>query len=90
MSAVIALFGFIFVCAIALAVFAAAISLIKIGFHVILWPFKLLFLPILAIVLIIKLTVLLAIGAVLAAVLLPIIILFLIFAAPFLLAASIP
>ena len=89
MSAVIALFGFVLVCAIALAVFAAAISLIKITFHVILWPFKLLFLPILAIVLIIKLAALLVIGAVLVAVLLPIIILVLIFAAPFLLVSSI-
>ena len=89
MSALIALFGFVAVCAIALAVIGAAVFMIKMGFHIILWPLKLLFLPILAIVLIIKLAFLLAIGAVIVAVLLPIIILGLIVAAPFLLAASI-
>ncbi len=68
------------------AVLVAAL-LFKAALHIALLPLKLLFLPFLAIMILVKVAVLFAVGAVLFAVLLPLLILGAIVAAPFLIAS---
>ena len=73
-------------------VFGAAALAMKVMLKIALLPFKLLFLPVIAVVLIVKFAVLLAIGvamgAVILAILIPLAVLFLIFAGPILLISA--
>jgi len=81
MFALITLIAFCFVC-------VAATVALKLAFKIILLPLKLLFLPILAIVVLVKFAVLFALGIALIAVLIPLAILFAIFVGPFLLLSA--
>ena len=68
--------------------FFAVVMIVKTVVHVALWPLKLLFLPFLLVGLVIKLAFLLTVGAMVLAVLIPLAILLLLFAAPFLLISA--
>ncbi len=77
---------FLAMCAVGLLLFVSIA--LKCAFKLVLLPFKLLFLPILAVVFIVKFAVLLAIVGVVIAVLIPIAILLVIFVGPFLLISA--
>ena len=76
----------------AVCVFGAAALALKVMLKIALLPFKLLFLPLIAIVVIVKFAVLLAVGvafgAIILAVLIPLAVLFLIFVGPILLISA--
>jgi hypothetical protein len=65
-----------------------AVAALKLVFRLILFPVKILLLPLILIAVIVKFAVLLAIGAVIAAVLIPVAILVAIFAIPFVIASA--
>ncbi len=88
MGTLITLFGLLFVAAVCVAVFAMVGLVMKLAIHAVLLPFKIILLPILAVVLIVKIALILTALTVALAVLLPLMILIGIIAAPFALIAA--
>src|SRR5262249_18283058 len=83
MLTLMSLIAFLFIAFCAVAVFSMAMLALKLTLKVVLLPLKLLFIPILAIALIVKLALLLTVGVVILAFVIPIVILAAIFVAPF-------
>ncbi len=81
------LFALAVIGTIAFSAVLIAAFLFKATLHIVLLPLKLLFLPFLAVIILVKVAVLFAVGAVLFALLLPLLILGAIFATPFLIAS---
>lgn len=79
------LMGLAFVGVIVFSAFILAMVLIKATVHVVLLPLKLIFLPFLAVLVLVKIAILLTVGAVVFAILLPLLIVGGLLAAPFLL-----
>jgi hypothetical protein len=83
MFAFAALCALLFAGAICFALVFAVGAIVKVAFHAILWPLKLLLLPFLLIAVVIKLALVLALAGIVIAVLVPLAILAVLIAAPF-------
>ncbi len=82
------LFGLMMAGLVCLAVFVVALTIFNVAIHAIFWPLKLLLLPFVIVAVVIKVALLLTVAAVVVAVLIPIGIVVLLFAGPFLLVSA--
>ena len=79
---VLTLFTFLFAGAIFMALVAAAVALFKFSFHAVFWSLKLLMLPVLLVFLVVKLAFIVTAAAIVFALLIPVIVIGLLLAAP--------